>query len=185
MTATILTDILPNNTASLPDVQSRRHNSRMHINARNDFAASPQETFAMLTDPDFQRTLAEKADSSSHSASVTGSTTVLTQALPIPAQFQKFVGSDITMTQTTVWSAAGPDGSRTGLMTVEIHGAPVTCKLNATLAPGGRGTIVSYVGTFTINVPIFGKHLEKETEPAVLGAIDIQQAAGEEYLSSR
>jgi hypothetical protein len=67
---------------------------------------------------------------------------------------------------------------------VNVEGMPADVVGTVTLAPGGRGSVLSYTGELTVRVPVLGPGLAKQAAPALLEALDVQQRVGDEWLAS-
>lgn len=133
------------------------------------FAASPSELFSVLAQEDFILAKCAATGSLSTQAKVTeaganqGETLTSVRVLPadLPAPAKSLVGDTITVTETQVWSAPGPDGSRTATVTVEFSGPMgFTGTLELAPAPTGASTITTR-GVFTAKVPFIGGKIEK------------------------
>ncbi|MDN6624154.1 MAG: DUF2505 domain-containing protein [Acidipropionibacterium jensenii] len=55
----------------------------------------------------------------------------------------------------------------------------------ADLAVGGPGSVITYTGEFTVSIPLVGRKLESTAGPYITRAFDVQQEAGNDYLSAR
>ena len=156
----------------------------MQLTAQQDFAASPSEVAAMLTDRAFLEKVCVASEAQQHSVTVDGSHTTVSRTLPSPSAVTKFTGSTITIVEDLVWSDPAGDGSRTGRFTLGVPGLPVEMNGTARLFAGGRGTRVDYSGDLSVNIPFVGKKLEQSAAPAVLDGIELQQKVGDDWLSA-
>ena len=154
----------------------------MHVAAGNDFAADPKTVYSMLTDPDFQAEVASRIRAVSHAASVSGDRTENVRVVPTPEAAARFTGPTLEIVEVIDWQPAAADGSRTGALDVSITGNPVTWLGTATLAPGGRGSVLTYDGEFRVRIPIVGKMLEEQAAEALEAIIRVQQKVGDERL---
>lgn len=155
----------------------------MEIKSRNEFAAAPATVAAMLTDRAYLEEVARQSGATSQEVTVEGSRTMTRYALAAPPQAQKFTGATITILQDVTWSAPAADGARTGRLDLSVPGMPVDMDGQASLRPGGKGTIVEYTGTLKVNIPFVGKKLEQQASPFIVEALGIQQRVGDEWLA--
>src|ERR1700712_3805751 len=133
----------------------------MDITTRIEFAAAPQDVYAMMTDQAYLVEVCEATESRSYEATVSGSTTNTTRTFPAPDAVARFTGGELTVTEQTVWAGDGPDGQRTGELTMTVKGQPVSMRGHVTLAAGGPGTIVQLTGDLKVSIPLLGKKLEQ------------------------
>lgn len=154
----------------------------MHVAAGNDFAADPTTVFSMLTDAEFQAEVATRIKALSHSATVTGNRTENVRVVLTPEAAAKLAGRTLEIVEVVDWQEAAADGSRTGALNVSITGKPLTWLGTVTLAPGGRGAILTYEGEFKVNIPIVGKMLEGQAAEALEAIIRVQQRIGDKRL---
>ncbi|GAA4357820.1 DUF2505 domain-containing protein [Angustibacter luteus] len=154
------------------------------------YDAAPDDVFAMLTDPDFQRQVCEATGAIDHSVDVEqaggGATITTTRTLPaddLPDFVRKFVGSTLKVMRVDHWGAAGADGAREGTVVVEIQGAPVRLSGTIALAPDGAGTAERVDGDLKASVPLVGGKIEKAAEPAIRAAIAKEQELGTGWLA--
>lgn len=154
----------------------------MHVAATNDFAADPTTVFAMLTDPQFQAAVAADIEALDHGLTVTGNRVENLRVVPTPESAAKFAGPKLEIVEVIDWSEPTADGARTGDLDVSVTGKPATWRGTAALAPGGRGTTVTYDGEFKVNIPIVGKLLEKQASEALSAIVRVQQRVGDKRL---
>ncbi|MEL4357570.1 MULTISPECIES: DUF2505 domain-containing protein [unclassified Luteococcus] len=157
----------------------------MEITSRLDFEADPKTVYLMMTDKGWLEELVSRSEATSHTIDVAGRTTRIEMSLPAPSEVARFVGSALKLNQTVEWDDAASDDSRTGRLTIQVPGMPVTMDGTARLYPGGRGTIVDYAGELKVNIPLMGKKIEQQAGPYIKDAIDAQQDAGEDWLAAR
>ena len=134
-----------------------------------NFTGSPSDVFSVLSQEDFIVAKCAATGSLSTQASVStdsdgqGRTLTSVRVLPadLPAPAKSLVGETITVTETQVWSAPSPDGSRTATVTVEFSG-PMGFTGTLELAPTQSGnTTITSRGKFNANVPFIGGKIEK------------------------
>lgn len=155
----------------------------MQINALNDFAGSPEQVFALLTDEDFLGDVCAATGTISHRVAHHDLRTAIERSIPAPSAVRRFVGDTLTTVEVMEWQPAAPDGSRAARLTASVPGLPVTVAAEVKLGPGGRGTLVSYDGTFSVNIPLLGRKLEEQSAPAMLDVLTAQQRLGNERLA--
>lgn len=151
----------------------------------------PATVMAMLQDVDFIRAKCERTGSLETTATVTptddgGCTIVSTRVLPaeVPAAAKAFVGETLTITETQVWTAPGPDGSRSAQVSVDF-GAPMAFSSTMTLEPSGTGTRVHTQGSFKASVPFVGGKIESSAAEQTARYLDKEQLVGNEWLAAR
>ncbi len=148
---------------------------------RQSFDGDPLTVFAMLRDPEYVQAKCDATGSLETTAEVSDArdgtvTIVSTRVLPaqVPDVARKFVGDTISATETQVWSAAAPDGSRTATVEVEFSG-PLGFTGTLSLRPAGQGTEVVTEGKFKASVPFVGGTIESEAAKQTeryLGAVE-------------
>ena len=157
----------------------------MQITGRNDFAADPTTVYEMFVDESFLTAVCQASEAVSHDVTIAGPTTRTVRELPTPDAAAKFAGSTLKVQEDVAWGEPAADGSRDGEITVTIPGLPVQMTGTARLAPGGRGTVIDYLGDLVVNLPFIGKKMEQAAAPALTEAIDLQQSVGDDWLASR
>jgi hypothetical protein len=163
----------------------------VQLSADIRYDADPARVFAMLVDPDFQEAKCVATGAIEHSVAVRenddgGATIVSRRSMPthyVPDFVRPFLGDSLQLIETQHWSAAGTDGSRTGSILVEIHGAPVRFSASTALAADGAGTHQPIAGDLRAAVPLFGGKIEKASETAVTAAIRVEQRTGTAWLA--
>lgn len=160
-----------------------RQTGVMDISTTADFAADPLAVYTMLTDREFLAAVAQESGAVSHEESVVDGTTKTTMELPNTPDLAKFAGKTMTVVQEVTWGPATDDGARTGQLSLNIPGQPVSMPGTVTLAPGGRGTLVTVAGDLTVKIPLLGKKIEKAAAPAILEGIGVQQRVGDRWLA--
>ena len=154
----------------------------MQIHASNDFAASADAVFAMLTDRVFLRANALATEPLQHEVTVDGLTTLTRRVMPSPSAVARFTGPTLAIIDEIRWDpASGP--VRTGTATITVEGMPAGLSGTVRLSPGGRGTVLDYEGELNVGVPIIGPSLAKQAAPVLLEALSTQQQVGDAYLA--
>ena len=163
----------------------------MRISATFDYAATPNEVFAMLSDEDFQARKCVATGALSHSVSISaqGDRTVIVSSRDLPtADFPDFVkslvGATLAVTETQDWGPAGPDGARQGALTVHIAGAPIDLVGSLSLAPDPAGSVESVDGELKARVLLIGGKIEKAAAPTIESAIRVERETGQAWLAS-
>jgi len=155
----------------------------MDISTRLDFAAAPDQVYAMMTDQAYLEQVCVASESITYDASVSGSSTHSSRTLHAPESAARFTGSQLTVIEDLTWGAPSADGSRTADITMTVLGQPVTLRGQLQMSPGGRGTVVALDGELKVAVPLLGKKLEQSAAPAVLAGFRTQQRVGDQWLS--
>ena len=157
--------------------------SAMDISSRLDFAAQPNEVYAMMTDQTYLEEVSVASGSLSYDVSVDGSTTKTSRTLPAPDTAARFTGPQLTVNEEVVWDGPSSDGSRSGAVTMTVLGQPVTFRGRLNLSPGGRGSVVDYSGELKVAIPLLGRKLEESAAPAVMSGYQTQQEVGDKWLA--
>jgi hypothetical protein len=162
---------------------------QMRITDEIDYAASPEQVFAMLSDEDFQRRKCQATGALSSQVSVTvnGERTVIRTRRTMPtATFPDFVksmvGDTLPLIQTDDWGPPAADGSRQGTLTVEVSGAPLGVTGTLALKPRGAGTVEHIECDLKARVPLFGSRIESAAVPAIRAGITVEQHTGQVWL---
>lgn len=161
----------------------------MKISATLDYAATPHQVFAMLSDEDFQNRKCEATGAVSHSVSISmqGDRTIIVSSRDLPTDtFPDFVkglvGATLAVTETQDWGPPGSDGARLGALTVDIAGAPIDLAGSLLLEPGGKGSVESVEGDLKARIPLLGGKIEKAAAPAIESAIRVEREVAEAWL---
>lgn len=158
--------------------------TRMQIQARNDFAADTLATHAMLTDPAFLAKVCEASGDLSYRVDGVPQHTAVERTMEAPSAVRSLLGDRLTLVQKIRWNAADAAGARTGDLELTVQGMPARAQLAIDLRSGGRGTVVSFTGEFTIKVPLLGRSLEAKAAPALTAGFDVQQQVGDDWLAA-
>lgn len=157
----------------------------MDISTGLDFAATPEEVYAMMLDQAFLEEVCVASQSISYDVSVDGTSTKASRTLPSPESAARFTGPQLTVVEDVQWAEAGGDGARSGTLTMTVLGQPVRLSGRLQIAPGGRGTTVDLTGELKVNIPLLGRKLEESAAPAVLAGFGTQQEVGDRWLAGR
>ena len=155
----------------------------MDVSTGLDFAGTPQDVYAMMTDQGYLERVCVASESLSYDASVNGSSTRTSRTLPSPDSAARFTGPQLTVVEEVQWGQAGADGARTGALTMTVLGQPVRLTGQLQLGPGGRGTTVDLTGELKVAIPLLGRKLEESSAPAVLAGFRTQQRVGDRWLT--
>jgi Protein of unknown function (DUF2505) len=161
----------------------------MKIAKSIEYAATPEEVFAVLSDAKFQEAKCAATAAIRHSASVktVGDRTVVTteRILPstgLPDFAKSMVGDTLKVTETQSWGPASDDGSRQGTVEMAVAGAPIALNGTLSLAPRGAGTVETVDAELKAKVPLVGGKIEKAAAPPIEEAIDIEARTAHEWL---
>jgi hypothetical protein len=161
----------------------------MKISALIDYAATPDEVFAMLADEDFQNHKCAATGARRHTVSISvhNDRTIILSTRDMPSDgFPPFVkgmvGETLAVTETQDWGPLGADGVRHGRLTVEIAGAPVALDGALSLAVGGEGCVETIEGDLKARIPLLGSKIEQAAAPAIRGAIRVESRTGQAWL---
>lgn len=167
-----------------------QYRDRMRITETITYPATPAVVFAMLTDERFQERKCIEAGALHHDVAVTGSGSgarvVTNRDLPtdrLPDFVKSFVGASLSIAETYEWAPASADGSRNGILLVEVKGAPVSMRATVVLAPSGPGTQLRVDGVLKASIPLLGGRIEKAAAPAVVGAMRSEQDTARAWLA--
>jgi hypothetical protein len=155
----------------------------MDISTRMEFAATPEQVFALMIDQRFLEAVCQACGALGYDASVDGLATRTRRTLPSPESAARFTGPQLTVVEDIGWADADPDGARTGVVKMIIMGQPVTMNGELRLSAGGPGTVAELSGDLKVAVPILGKKLEQSAAPAVLAGFRTQQKVGNDWLA--
>jgi len=161
----------------------------MKIAKSIEYAATPEEVFAVLSDAKFQEAKCAATAAIRHSASVktVGDRTVFTteRILPssgLPDFAKSMVGDTLKVSETQDWGPASDDGSRQGTVEMGVAGVPIVLNGTLSLAPGGAGTVETIDAELKAKVPLIGGKIEKAAAPPIEEAIDIEARTAHEWL---
>ena len=161
----------------------------MKISAIIDYAAIPDDVFAMFADEDFQTRKCAATGARRHTVSIRAqedhTIIVSTRDMPsdaFPAFVKGMVGETLAVTETQDWGPPGADGVRHGRLTVHIDGAPVSLHGTLSLAPRGQGSVETIEGDLKARIPLLGHKIEQAAAPAVRSAIRVESETGKAWL---
>jgi hypothetical protein len=155
-----------------------------------EYAASPDEVFAVLADQAFQEAKCTATGAIRHTATVTSDAdrTVITTERVLPTRgmpdFAKnMVGETIKVVETQDWGPADGDGARAGTLSMSVGGVPVAMSGSLSLAPGGAGSVETIDADLKASLPLIGGKIEKAAAPSVEDAIAIEHRVAQEWLA--
>jgi len=153
--------------------------------------STPDAVFAMLTDRAFQERKCAATGSLAYEVEIRpaahGGALISThRTLPadaVPEFVRRFVGGTVRVAEHSDWAAIDGDGVRSGTVVVEIVGAPVQLTGSLWLGLDGGGTLHEVSGELKASVPLIGGKIEKAAEPAIRGAIRVEERTGRAWLA--
>ena len=155
-----------------------------------EYAATPDEVFAVLSDAKFQEAKCAATAAIKHSAAVKtiGDRTVISteRVLPsdgLPDFAKSMVGDALKVTETQDWGPASDDGTRQGTVEMGVAGAPISLKGTLSLKPGGSGAIETIDAELKARVPLIGGKMEKAAAPPIEEAIAIEHQTAVAWLN--
>lgn len=154
------------------------------------YAATPDDVFAMLSNPEFVEQKCRASGSIEASAEVTEEdadiTIVSRRVLPanLPGFAKKFVGETLTLVETQRWTDPEDDGSRRGTFVVDFGNNPISFSGEVQLAPAGDGATVETKGDLKCSVPFAGGKIEGVAREWITKYLDKEQRVGTEWLDS-
>ena len=148
------------------------------ISRRTELPAAPAVVFAVISDEAFQDEKARQGTLPGSDASVTVAgdrvqvrTTRRLPADGLPSIARSAVGDTLTIEEVHDWGPAAGDGSRTGVFTMQVRGAPVTMTGTLGLTASGSSTVQTVDGELVAKVPFLGGKIEDAAAPALEEAI--------------
>ncbi|CEH06525.1 DUF2505 domain-containing protein [Propionibacterium freudenreichii] len=155
----------------------------MEFTAEHHYDAEPAAVYAMFNDPQWWRTLVERAGAESSRITAQDATVDVHIELTTPQKARPFAGDTLGLDQTFIWTPT--DGGWDGTFRQGTAGKlPAASAGTATIRAGHGGTDVHYTGEFTVKIPVMGRKLEAMAAPYVTQIIDLQQKVGTEWLSA-
>jgi uncharacterized protein YndB with AHSA1/START domain len=163
----------------------------MKISDIIEFAAPPEEVFAMFADEEFQKRKCVATGALRHTVSITAqddrTLIVSTRDMPsggFPSFVKSMVGETLAVTETQDWGPLGTDGVRHGRLAVEIAGAPIALHATLSLASGGQGSVETIEGDLKARIPLLGQKIEESAAPAIQSAIRVEGETGMAWLAT-
>lgn len=166
------------------------YGDRMKIATTAEYAATPDEVFAVLSDPAFQEAKCAATAAVKHSASVetSGDQTVITteRVLPsdgLPDFAKNMVGETFKVAERQEWGARAADGTRTGTVTMQVVGVPLSLLGSLALRPSAGGSVETIDAELKAKIPLLGGKIEKAAAPPIQEAVDIEISTCREWLA--
>ncbi|GIG29337.1 DUF2505 domain-containing protein [Cellulomonas marina] len=164
----------------------------MHLTVALDVPADAHRAGRMLADPSYVAAKVAATGATEQHVDVTGSaagsfTVTTRRSLPtdqIPAQMRSLVGNALDVRQAEAWEAAADDGTRTGTVALEIHGAPLRLTGTVRLEPTGpAASRLVYDGELKASVPLFAAAVEQAASGAVRQALSVERGVAARWLA--
>ncbi|MFS0885973.1 DUF2505 domain-containing protein [Aeromicrobium sp. 179-A 4D2 NHS] len=149
----------------------------MKLSERYEYPASPDQVFALVSDPTFREESCRHQGARDYDVSVTteGDTTVVTiertMESDMPDFIKKLTGDAVTVTQVERWGPADASGARTADVTVDVHGQPARMKGTSTISASGASTVMTLDGDVKVSLPLIGKRIEPEVAKAISASL--------------
>lgn len=160
---------------------------RHHVDMSTDlrWPAPPDEVVGARLDEAFLTAVARRTGALDHEVRVDGLRSTVRRVMPtdrFPDFARRLAGDRLTLVETTTWA---PDptatGGRTGVVELEVDGAPLRARFTTALEPSaGDGTVEQVRGEVVARVPIVGGRIEKAVVPALEAAMAAQVDTFEE-----
>ena len=158
--------------------------------AEQQFAASPEEVFAMLSDPDYLTVLLERTGGrdvtvSSEPTADGGAELGLGRLLPakVPSFAKPFLGETIEVDERHTWGPADDDGAREGTFTATFGGAPASVQGTLRLEPDGEGGTRRVIqGKAKASVPLVGGKVEDLVRDQLMRLVRKEQEVAGHWL---
>ncbi|PSK97892.1 uncharacterized protein DUF2505 [Haloactinopolyspora alba] len=163
----------------------------MDLHSELRYDADPATVFEMLTDETFIARKTTAAKALRHDVTITRQgervTIELTRVMPpdVPDFVRRFVGDTIEIQQTDVWEAARPDGTRSGTITLDMVGTPVSCSGTMSLQRSDGGTVMTIDGTVKASVPLVAGKVERAVHEGLAEAARIEESVGRAWLAEQ
>lgn len=146
----------------------------MRIEASALLPGTPDECFAIMSDPDFQNAKIEFTGALDGSTTVDTSgdrTTIHTQrSFPtegLPDVVRRLTGHHLVVVETQVWAAPGRDGGRIGQVELHVVSQPLVLTGTLSLAIAPTGARSSVEGNLKARVPLIGGRFESAAAPII------------------
>lgn len=145
------------------------------INESMSYTASVEDVAALYADPEYGKSRAESFGSAQAKVTITGDaassftvrTTVIAPKALIPAKYRSLVGDSVEVTETQRWNAPSGADDRTGTMTIEVKGAPMSFDGTFTVKPTSSGCRLDVSASLSVKIPLMGSAIEKAAAPQI------------------
>jgi hypothetical protein len=162
----------------------------MKIAKTMEYAATPDEVFAVLSDQAFQEAKCAATAAIKYTARIltAGDSTTITTERILPANdlpdfARSMVGETLKVVETQTWGPAAADGSRQGTVDMTVAGAPVSLNGTLSLGPGGPGSVEQLDSELKAKLPLIGGKIEKAAARPIEQAIDIEVETATKWLA--
>jgi uncharacterized protein YndB with AHSA1/START domain len=156
----------------------------MEFRTELSYDASPDEVFAMLSDPAFREQVAEAQEVRSVDVRLTrigdGFTLINDQVQntkDLPAIAKKIAGDTTRVVITEDWSS-----HTAGSISITTPGKPTTASGTIRLAPDGEGTVEIVELDVKVKVPLVGGKLEKLMADTIESGFRVEHTVGRAWL---
>lgn len=158
----------------------------MKIRHQLTYDATPDQVYAMLSDPAFRRQVCEARRTVSHDVAVEQRDTSMSVRVDlvqrtqgVPGFAKKFVGEETRIVQTEQWTE-----QRGADLELEIPGMPGYVRGRLSLTGDDTGTVESFEGEAKIKIPLIGGKLEGLVERLFIKGLDTEQRVGAAWLAA-
>lgn len=162
----------------------------MRIEASALLAGSPDECFAIMSDPDFQEAKIE------HTGAIDGSTTVevvaerttihTERAFPtasLPDVVRRLAGGRLVVVETQTWDPRAQDGARIGLVELHVIGQPLILTGRLALLRDPQGARSSVAGDLKARIPLIGGRFEAAAAPIITAGANAEYELLAQWLT--
>ncbi len=157
----------------------------MRIRHQLKYDASPEDVYAMLSDPAFRQRVCAAMDTVSHDVAVDETDAGMSVRIDmvqhthgVPGFAKKIVGDQTRIIQSEQWAE-----TRAADLQVEIPGRPGHIRGRITLSGDASGTVEAFDGEATVSIPFVGGKLEGVIEKLFLKGMDTEQGVGAAWLA--
>ncbi len=157
----------------------------MRIRHQLKYDASPEDVYAMLSDPAFRQRVCAAMDTVSHDVAIDETDAGMSVRIDmvqhthgVPGFAKKIVGDQTRIIQSEQWA-----DTRAADLQVEIPGKPGHIRGRITLAGDASGTVEAFEGEATVSIPLVGGKLEGVIEKLFLKGMDTEQGVGAAWLA--
>lgn len=149
------------------------------------YDASPDEVFAMLSDPSFRQRSLDAMDAKATEIKVEARGEGMSLRIDqeqvtagVPSFAKKFAGETTRVIHSEEWPS-----SSSGTLTIETPGKPTSLTGTLTLKPSGSGTAEVFDGEIKVKVPLIGGKLESLMADLFTQGMDKEHAVGVAWLA--
>jgi hypothetical protein len=157
----------------------------MRIRHQLKYDASPEDVYAMLSDPAFRQRVCAAMDTVSHDVAIDETDAGMSVRIDmvqhthgVPGFAKKIVGDQTRIIQSEQWAE-----TRAADLQVEIPGKPGHIRGRITLSGDASGTVEAFDGEATVSIPFVGGKLEGVIEKLFLKGMDTEQGVGAAWLA--